>query len=148
MNNKKTHPIVKKQKPINKFPNISLIFTECKNIIKKNKKSIFLTNKFFLLLGIFLSILLLIFLTISLWRNLKTLNESKKEKEVVLKEIKKWQNMVKEYKDYRDGYFMLSVLEYRIKNYDKSKEYLNKVLIIDPNFKQGREMELILKNKN
>lgn len=147
MNSKKSNLTFKK-KLVDKFPNISRFITELKKVIKKNKKTLLLTNRFFILMSTFILIGLSLFLIFCLQGNLKTLEKNKKEKEGVLKEIKKWQNTVKEYKDYRDGYFMLSILEYRIKNYEKAREYLDDVFEIDPNFKQGRELELILQDKD
>ena len=56
-----------------------------------------------------------------------------------------WQSAIDRFPNYRDAYFKLAVLNYRLKNYDKAKEYLNKALKIDPNFKEGRELERSLK---
>lgn len=62
-------------------------------------------------------------------------------REEINMEIKHWQEIVNTYKDYRDGYFKLAILEYRLKDLEKSKYYLDKALTLDPNFEQGRRFE-------
>lgn len=62
----------------------------------------------------------------------------------VQSEIKFWQDVAKEHPDYRDAYFNLAILEYKRGAYEKSQEYLQKTLSIDPSFEKGRELEKIL----
>ncbi len=59
-------------------------------------------------------------------------------------EVLYWQGIVEKYPDYRDGYFILARLQYQLKNFSKAKEYLQKSLMIDPNFEQGRAFEKML----
>ncbi|MCL5970930.1 MAG: tetratricopeptide repeat protein [Patescibacteria group bacterium] len=51
------------------------------------------------------------------------------------------------YKDYRDGYFRLAILEYQLNDNAKAQEYLDKVMKLDPNFEEGRKFEQFL-NRN
>lgn len=66
------------------------------------------------------------------------------EKNKVIREIAFWENEVKVRPDYRDAYFSLALLSFRLKDVDASRKYLNKALEIDPNFEKGRELEKIL----
>ncbi len=65
----------------------------------------------------------------------------------VEKQITFWQGVVKKYTNYRDGYFELSVLEYRLKNFTKSEYYLQKTLYLDPGFKEGLKLQILLDNR-
>lgn len=67
-----------------------------------------------------------------------------KERERIILEINHWEKVVADYKDYRDAYFRLAVLEYQLGESEKSKKYLDKALELDPNFEKGRELEEII----
>ncbi|MCL4352965.1 hypothetical protein M1615_00655 [Patescibacteria group bacterium] len=56
-----------------------------------------------------------------------------------------WQKAVAKYNNYRDGYFELAVLEYRLKNFAKSEYYLRKVLYLDPGFTDGLKLREMLR---
>lgn len=58
--------------------------------------------------------------------------------------IKYWEGIVSEKPDYRDGFIQLALLHYKLYQNEKAKEYLQKALELDPNFKPAREMEKIL----
>jgi len=66
------------------------------------------------------------------------------ERQEIISKIEKWQGIVNKYKDYRDGYFQLAILEYRLRDFVKSKFYLDRALTLDPNFEKGREFEKVL----
>lgn len=66
------------------------------------------------------------------------------QKEKIQSEIKVWQDLVSKFKDYKEGYYKLSVLEYEIGNIDKAKFYLNQALNIDPNFEKAKDLKRIL----
>ena len=115
-----------------KFPNIIRIFTD----------------KFFLASLVSLALLAaFVFVSLNLYNNIKDQQKTDKERKEIIYKIQYWQGIVNEYKDYRDAYFQLAILEYRLKNFDKAKSYLNKTLLIDPNFQKGRELEKILNTK-
>jgi tetratricopeptide (TPR) repeat protein len=58
--------------------------------------------------------------------------------------IKRWEEIVAEKPDYRDGYLQLAFLHYKLFENEKVKEYLEKALAIDPNFEVTRELEKLL----
>ena len=68
-------------------------------------------------------------------------------REEIVLQINYWQKVVVKYKDYRDGYFQLAILEYQLKDIGKAKMYLDEVFKLDPNFEKGRELERILNSK-
>lgn len=76
--------------------------------------------------------------------NIQTKQQIEAERNNIYSEIVYWEKVVKRYPNYRDAYFALSVLEYRIGDIKKAKEYLTKVFKLDPNFKEGKELEKIL----
>lgn len=132
--NSKTKYFLKKKEKLSgplRFPNIIRIFTE----------------KYFLgFLVTFILVAMLIVVGLDLYKDIKNQQKIEKERKDVISKIQYWQGIIDKYKDYRDAYFQLAVLEYRLKNFDKAKFYLDKSLSLDPNFEKGRTMEKILKN--
>lgn len=61
------------------------------------------------------------------------------------RQVEYWNGVIKEHKDYRDAYFQLALLQYQLRNFEKSKEYLKKVFELDPNFEKGKELEVLLR---
>jgi len=115
-----------------RFPNIIRIFTE----------------KYFLgFLISFALVVLLIIVGLDLYKDIKNQQKVEKERTEIISKIQYWQGIVNKYKDYRDAYFQLAILEYRLRDFIKSKFYLDKALAIDPNFEKGRELEKILNSK-
>lgn len=86
----------------------------------------------FLLVGF---IVMLVFLAISG----ATYESLLSERDTVKKQQVYWQGIVKTYPDYRDGYVMLSVLDYKLGEKNQAKIDINKALEIDPNDKQAQE---------
>jgi len=80
-----------------------------------------------------------------LYNNYQNKKKLDLERQEVISKIEKWQGIVNKYKDYRDGYFQLAILEYRLRDFAKSKFYLDKALSLDPNFEKGRVLEKILR---
>lgn len=62
----------------------------------------------------------------------------------IQEEVGFWEQVVEKYPDYRDAYFKIALLEYQLGSTVKSKEFLQKTLLLDPNFDKGRELERIL----
>lgn len=120
------------------FPNISLIFPA---------RSLFSLSKGKMLLWIWLVLILFLALVLvgfDLYKNYQKNEELLVKREEIVKKIEYWQNVVLKYKDYRDGYFQLAVLEYKLQNFGKAKVYLQKVFELDPNFEEGRKLEKLL----
>ncbi len=124
-----------KEKKKNYFPNNLRFITE-------NRVTLLLIGfvSFLVFLGI-------VAISIDLYRNYKIGIVYSSERAKIQKEIKFWDSVTQKYPNYRDAYFKLAILNYQLKNFGKSREYLEKVLRIDPNFRQARELETRL-NEN
>jgi len=121
----------------NYFPNNLRFITEhfVLKFIHKHRRS--------LLIG-FTAILIILAISgvsIDLYRNYKVNQELMQERNKIEDQITFWQSVSGKYPNYRDGYFELALLNYRLKKLDKTQEYLNKALKVDPNFKEGRDLE-------
>ena len=104
-----------------------------------------ITEKYFLgFLVTFILVAMLLAVGMDLYKDIKEQQKVEKERKGITSKIKYWQGIANKYKDYRDAYFQLAVLEYRLKNFDRAKFYLYKSLSLDPNFEKGRTMEKIL----
>src|SRR5206468_2062868 len=86
------------------------------------------------------------FMGFLVYKNLSMQKEAAVEHQKLVSELVFWQNVTAKHADYRDAYFMLAILEYRLGNKQKALDYIEKSLAIDPNFTQGREFEKILSN--
>jgi tetratricopeptide (TPR) repeat protein len=62
----------------------------------------------------------------------------KQERGQIEKEIAYLKSLTPQYKNYRDIYYRIALLEYKVGSFDESKKYVSKVLEIDPNFAEGR----------
>jgi len=77
-------------------------------------------------------------------KNLEEYNKRAVKYEKLAGEISYWKSVVSKYKDYRDGYFRLALLEHQLNNDAQAQEYLNKALKLDPNFEEGRKFQELL----
>lgn len=100
----------------------------------------------FLILLIFLSILLLQASQFTSYLYDRYLAQTQKQGEIqeIEAKITHWQEVVKEKPDYRDAYFELALLSYRLKRITEAKMYLEKVLELDPNYGPAKDFERIL----
>lgn len=98
-------------------------------------------------IAIILSLILIIatgFIGYQLYVNFQEKQKLDAEREKISQEIEHWQGIISKYKNFRDAYFQLAVLEYRVGEFEKAKSYLKKTLELDPNFEKGRELEKLL----
>ncbi|GEM_PF-1589575 len=132
----------KEEKRQAEFPNIYRIISE--RIIKV--ESVLLSNSRIVIASmISIFILALIFaFGLDFYHNFKTRQGVELNREKIASEINYWQQVVDKYNNYRDGYFQLSILEYKIGNKDKSRLYLEKVLELDPNFEAAKSLGKLL----
>lgn len=120
------------------FPNNFRLITEN---IKKSQNELKKVGIGF----VFLALTSLILLTgIDLYRSYQKKVEIENKNKVLNSQVKYWQDLVSKDKGYRDGYFMLSVLEYQLKDLSKAKEYLEKAIEIDPNFMPASDLQKVL----
>lgn len=104
----------------------------------------FITEQWLLLLSSIASIVILVAIVlqgINLYHNLQEERKIEEERGKTEKELAFWKESLNTYKNSRDIYFKIATLEYRLGNKNGARENLNKALEVDPNFKEGREME-------
>ncbi len=96
--------------------------------------------------GIVLLIMLFLIASsgVKLYKSIQKKNKVVAERNILLNDVRKWEEIAKRYPGYRDGYFNLALLEYRLGSTRKAKEYLNKTLELDPNFEAGRKLEKLI----
>lgn len=122
-----------------KFPSISRSITE--GVVRYLKKERVLLGALALSIFLFGG---LVYASLDLYASLQSQKRVKEERVQLQKNIAFWQQVVTERPDYRDGYFMLATLVMRNGQRHEADVYLQKALQIDPNFKEGRELEKML----
>jgi tetratricopeptide (TPR) repeat protein len=86
-----------------------------------------------------LFLITLIFLQgVTLWYNIQQQEVYMQERAYLEKEVAYWQQVADKYQGYRDVYYRIASLQYKLGNTAASQEYLKKALEIDPNFPEGR----------
>lgn len=75
---------------------------------------------------------------VTLWYNLKQQDVYLQERAHIEKEVAYWQQVADKYQGYRDVYYRIATLQYKLGNTVASQEYLKKALELDPNFPEGR----------
>ena len=128
----KTKHFLKKKEKLSeplRFPNIIRIFTE---------------RYFLTFLVSFILVIILAIIGLDLYKDVLEQKKIETERKEIISKIQYWQGIVDKYRDYRDAYFQLALLEYRLRDFDRAKFYLKKTLELDPNFEKGRELEKIL----
>ena len=85
----------------------------------------------FLLLSIVLQ-------SLSLKQSLQELSKVQMERKKVAAEVTYWENIANKYRGYRDVYFKLATLEYKLGDVAAAKKYMKTAFELDPNFEAGR----------
>ncbi len=138
------------------FPNNNRIISEQLVLLKQALHSgkVILVQRFkiffFVLFGFFIVLPLLILTALTIL-NLKNDQQKKDramiERQKVMDKITYWQHVADAHKEYRDAYFVLAALEYQVKDFSKAWSYVQKCLVLDPNYQQGRNLEKIISEK-
>ncbi len=129
---------------MNKFPKIFRFITDNK-LIRKIKK-----NQWRFITAGFVSAIILGSIIIVGADSYKSYRENKRlgeKRENIETQIKFWQSVNQKYPGFRDSYFQSALLEYQLKDFDKSRRYLEEALKLDPNFKDGIKLEEILNKR-
>jgi len=130
------------KKQTRQFPKINRFITEELEFFREKFKII----AFGFVFGVIFALLLIS--AIDLVANVGKKNSLDTQRKHLQSQVAYWQNFVTEQKGYRDGYFMLAVLNYQLKNFEKAGEYLQKTLSIDSGFSPALDFERVLsKNK-
>ena len=116
------------------FPNIPRFITE----------KLFSGRAFFFLKYIFVGAIsgaLLIAITlqgVELRGNARQAEQVAQDREQVMQEIVYWKQIADTYSGYRDIYYRIATLQYKLGNTTEAKVYLKKALDLDPNFEEAR----------
>ena len=85
-----------------------------------------------------LFLLALIFLqSVTLWYNIREQQTLVLEREQLQNEAAYWEQIANKYQGYRDVYYRIASIQYKLGNYNESQKYVKKALELDPNFPQG-----------
>lgn len=93
---------------------------------------------------IFIFILATIIVGLDLQKNIAEKNSIEGERKQLEKELVFWKDLISKYENYRDAYFKVSILEYKLGNISLAKEYVEKGLALDPNSIDGKRIEEFL----
>lgn len=116
-----------------KFPRISRFIPEKGNSARK----------FYFIVYACMAIALFL-VSFELTESLIQYNKAKLERDKIEAELAFWSEVSNKFPGYRDAYFNVAVLEYRLGDKSEAKRDLDKTLNIDPNFEKGRELERLL----
>ena len=145
-NTKKNKPVKKKnQSPSNsqtfpEFFKFSLPKVNLQRFFKTYRRSLKIFN-------VLIFIFAIIIVGFDLQKNIQARQKVDSERGELAKELQFWESFIAKHQDYRDAYFSISVLEYRLGNTSKAKMYVEKGLSLDPNSETGRKIEKFLVNK-
>lgn len=140
------------------FPKIYRIITESHVFVKVDKLAIRLLNQpkskkympwITKILAVFAIIILsfgIIIFTFKIYENIAAYTKVVLERQNLRSQISFWKSISEKYEGYKDAYFRIALLEYRLGNFDKAKEYNQKALFLDPNFEDAKKLEEILSN--
>jgi len=128
-----------KKTKVSKFPRISRLIPEAVLTFVRDEKYVLLAS----LSGVFFFCLML-YMIVQLSASLQVQKRGEVERARVVSDRAFWEAVTKERPEYRDGYFMLALLEYRMGRKKEASQNVSKALKIDPNFVQGVEFKKIL----
>lgn len=69
--------------------------------------------------------------------NLQKITSLKQQRLQIAKELQYWQDLARQHGDYRDAYVKLASLQYQLGEKVQAQKSMEKVLSLDPNFKEG-----------
>lgn len=131
-----------------RFPNIFRSITDIAVFLRKKAQKEFKAHKNlfngFLLIAITALLGLSVCIGVKSYKNYKVMEAVLGDRQKIIADVSYWKNIIEKHKGYRDGYFNLALLYYRLKDFQKAKENLDKSLELDPNFEKGRELEKFL----
>lgn len=97
-------------------------------------------------IGLFCIIGAILVLSLSVYSGYREKERLSAEKTRLTREADFWQKQINMRPNYRDAYFSLALIQYRLKDLNLSKENLDKALTLDPNFSEGRDLQKLLES--
>lgn len=120
-----------------KFPKIYRFFTD-----KSLKKAV---KTQFQIISLVLLIVLILTFGLDLLQNLQKQKELDFQRQILTSELKTWESIAQKFPNFKDAYYQLAVLSYRLGDFEKAREYIKKALFLDPNFEKARELDRLLR---
>lgn len=72
-----------------------------------------------------------------MWYTLKQREVIATHQAQLQQQVTYWEGIADKYQGYRDVYYRLASLQYRLGNVEESQKYVRKALEVDPNFSAG-----------
>lgn len=101
----------------------------------------FITERGVIVVISMVSIVLLTAIVIQGLQLQKTLHQAeiaKAKRAELTKQLAYWQDVVRQYGNYRDAYFKIATIQYQLGEADQAKKSLEKVVALDPNFENAK----------
>lgn len=76
--------------------------------------------------------------------NLRLKQKIDSQREILIRELKFWEDFISKQQNYADAYFQVSSLEYRLGSTLQAKIDVEKGLALDPNSQSGKKIEELL----
>lgn len=132
-------------KVFQQFPSIFRFIPESK-IFKKTVKSrvLFLITTFLLIVFNLTMIIAIGFLSLNTYKNFNKYKELSATRNKLLSEVNFWKSVTLQYDGYKDGYFKVAILEYRLGNLSQANIYNNNALLLDPNYRDAKMLKEII----
>jgi cytochrome c-type biogenesis protein CcmH/NrfG len=81
----------------------------------------------------------LIFLqAVTIWYNVREREVFAQERAQMQKQVQYWQQVADKYKGYRDVYYRIATIQYKLGNVSAAQNAIKKALELDPNFPEGQ----------
>lgn len=119
-----------------KFPKIYRFITD---------KSLKKTLKLQFLVFIFSALSILILITaFDLLSNIQKEREQNFQRKLLTSELKTWESIAQEFPNFKDAYYELAVLSFRLGDLENARRYIKKALFLDPNLEKAIELQKLL----
>jgi hypothetical protein len=136
-------------KPGTQFPSIFRIIPESKLFKQalKSKPLFYFISGFMVIMSMILVLSIGIF-GVKLYGNLNMLIRLTNQRQELKAKINFWQSIAEKYEGYKDAYFQIAVLEYRLGDLNGAKQANIKALLLDPNFEDAKKLDSLLSKSN
>jgi tetratricopeptide (TPR) repeat protein len=130
---------MKKKLPLPQVQTIALFPKNLRAITEYSfSKSQSFTIKVIITSAVSVLLLGLIFLqAVAIWNNYKQQELLVQQRLELQNEVKYWEAIANKYQGYRDVYYRIAALQYKLGNINESQKYVKKALELDPNFPEG-----------
>jgi tetratricopeptide (TPR) repeat protein len=139
---------MKKNKLASQFPKIYRIITENKHYKKflASKRVFYILSGFIVFVSMIITIGVVIF-SVKLYENTSILIGLTNSRRGLASEVSFWNSISQKYEGYKDAYFQIAILEYKLGNFKKAKEANLKAILLDPGFEDSKKLEVLLNGK-